>query len=142
VSLSFCKGENNMNITIIGAGSWGIALAFLLNKNGHNVKMWSKNENEVEIINYTRKIDRYLPDFIIPKDITVYNDMERSLEGAEMIVMAVPSVAIRECAKKVNEYKKDCIVVDVAKGIEESTLKRLSEVIQEEMPEAKVVTLS
>lgn len=131
-----------MNVTIIGAGSWGIALAFLLNKNGHNVKMWSKNENEVETINNTHKIDRYLPGFIIPKDIIVYNDMEKSLEGAEMIVMAVPSVAIRECAKKVNEYKKDCIVVDVAKGIEESTLKRLSEVIQDEMPEAKVVTLS
>lgn len=131
-----------MNITIIGAGSWGIALAFLLNKNGHNVKMWSKNEDEVEMINKTHTIDRYLPGFIIPEDIVVYRDIEKALESAEIVVMAVPSIAVRECAKKVNRYKKDCIVVDVAKGIEESTLKRLSEVIQEEMPEAKVVTLS
>lgn len=131
-----------MNITVVGAGSWGIALAFLLNKNGYNVKMWSKNENEVETINKTHTIDRYLPGFVIPEDIIVYSDMEKALQGAEIVVMAVPSIAVRECAKKVSQYKKDCIVVDVAKGIEEATLKRLSEVIQEEMPEAKVVTLS
>lgn len=131
-----------MNITVVGAGSWGIALAFLLNKNGHNVKMWSKNENEVETINKTHTIDRYLPGFIIPEDIIVYSDLEKALESAEMIIMAVPSIAVRECAKKINQFKKDCIVVDVAKGIEETTLKRLSEVIQEEMPQAKIVTLS
>ena len=131
-----------MNISIIGAGSWGIALAALLNKNGHTVKMWSKNNEEVEIINTQHTIDRYLPGFIIPEAIVVYNDIEKALESAEIVVMAVPSVAVRECAKKIKQYKKECIVVDVAKGIEESTLKRLSEVIQEEIPLAKVVTLS
>lgn len=131
-----------MNITIVGAGSWGIALATLLDINGHSVKMWSKNKNEVEMINKNHSIDRYLPGFTISENIIVYDNMEKALENAEMIVMAVPSIAVRECARKVNEYKKDCIVVDVAKGIEEATLKRLSEVIQEEMPAAKVVTLS
>ena len=131
-----------MNITIIGAGSWGIALASLLNKNGHNVKMWSKNEEEVEIINRDHMIERYLPGFIIPSTIIVYNDVKVALEDAEMVIMAVPSIAVRACAKLVSQYKKDCIVVDVAKGIEEATLLRLSEVIEEEMPQAKVVTLS
>jgi glycerol-3-phosphate dehydrogenase (NAD(P)+) len=131
-----------MNITIVGAGSWGIGLASLLTRNLHTVKMWSHCKEEVDMINTNHQIDKYLPGYIIPKEIVVYNDLEKALEGAEMIVMAVPSIAVRECAKKVNQYKKDCIVVDVAKGIEESTLKRLSEVIEEEMPEAKVVTLS
>lgn len=131
-----------MNITIVGAGSWGIALAALLNYNKHSVKMWSKNKQEVEQINNNHCIDKYLPGFSIPESIVVYNDLEEALKDAEMIVMAVPSIAVRECAKKVNEYKKDCIVVDVAKGIEESTLMRLSEVIKEEIPLAKVVTLS
>lgn len=131
-----------MNITIIGAGSWGIALASLLNKNGHIVKMWSKNKEEVEIINTKHTIARYLPGFNIPQSIVVYNKMDKALENAEMIIMAVPSIAVRECAKQINQYKKECIVVDVAKGIEEATLKRLSEVIKEEIPLARVVTLS
>lgn len=131
-----------MNICVVGAGSWGIALASLLNNNGHAVKMWSKNKDEVKMINTKHTIERYLPGFIIPESIIVYENLEVALENAEIIIMAVPSIAIRECAKMVNKYKKDCIVVDVAKGIEESTLKRLSEVIEEEMPESKVVTLS
>lgn len=131
-----------MNISIVGAGSWGIALASLLNYNKHNVKMWSRNKEEADIINNLHCIEKYLPGYDIPKEIIVYNDLEKSLSDTQMVVMAVPSIAVRECAKMVNQYKKDCIVVDVAKGIEESTLKRLSEVIEEEMPNAKVVTLS
>lgn len=131
-----------MNITVIGAGSWGIALASLLKNNGNNVKMWSKSKEEIEIINTTHCIDKYLPNFKISEEIIVYEGVEEALKDSEMVILAVPSVAIRACAKMVNEYKKDSIVVNVAKGIEESTLKRLSEVIKEEMPLSKIVTLS
>lgn len=130
-----------MNITVIGAGSWGIALAALLNNNGHQVKMWSKNKEEVEIINKKHCIERYLPNFNIPENIVVYDDMELALKNAEMVVLAVPSKAVRECSKKVNKYYNNGIIVNVAKGIEESTLKRLSEVIKEENQTCEIVTL-
>ena len=65
------KRRKYMNISVIGAGSWGIALATLLNKNGHSVKMWSKNKEEVELINKEHMIDRYLPGFNIPVSIIV-----------------------------------------------------------------------
>lgn len=131
-----------MNVTVVGAGSWGIALASLLNSNGHKVKMWSRSKEEVDIINNEHCIPKYLPGFIIPESIVVYEDMEVALKDAEMIILAVPSIAVRDCAKQVNKYNSNAIVVNVAKGIEEATLKRLSEVVKEEMPECEIVTLS
>jgi len=131
-----------MNIGIIGSGSFGIALACLLNNNGHNVKIWSRSVEEVKQINEKHLMERYLPGLEIPQSIQAFEEMEDAVNNTELIVLAVPSVAIRECSKKLSKYLKDQIIVNVAKGIENGTLKRLSCVIEEETNSKKIAVLS
>jgi len=130
-----------MKVCIIGSGSFGLALSKLLFENNHKVTIWSKNMEEVESINTNHKIERYLPDVTIPSEIVATNNLEEAVTSSEMIVLAVPSVAIRECSKNISKFVKDQIIVNVAKGIEGGTLKRLSEVIKEEMPNGQRVAV-
>ena len=130
-----------MKVCLIGSGSFGLALSKLLFENKHKVIIWSKNSEEVESINTNHKIERYLPDVTIPSEIVATNDLEEAVTSSEMIVLAVPSVAIRECSKNISKFVKNQIIVNVAKGIESGTLKRLSEVIKEEMPAGQRVAV-
>ncbi|MBP3284821.1 MAG: NAD(P)H-dependent glycerol-3-phosphate dehydrogenase [Clostridia bacterium] len=122
-----------MKIGVIGAGSWGLALAGLLIDNGHAVKVWSRNSDETTEINEKHELKRYLPGVIFSEELRAYTDMAEVVKDSEVIVLAVPSVAVRECAKKLKLYLTTQIVVNVAKGIEAGSLKRLSEVIREEI---------
>jgi len=131
-----------MNIGIIGSGSFGIALACLLNNNGHNVKVWSRSVDEIEQINEKHVTERYLPGLKIPDDIKAFEDMEEVVLNTELIVLAVPSISVRECSKKLSKYLKNQIIVNVAKGIEKDTLKRLSCVIEEETKSKRIAVLS
>ena len=130
-----------MNIGVIGSGSWGMALSCLLVENTHKVKVWSRNENEVNEINRFHKLDRYLPGIELPEDIVATGDILEAIKDTNMIVLAVPSIAIRECTKMIAENLDDQIIVSVAKGIEEKSLKRLSEVIREEVPKKQRIAI-
>ena len=105
-----------MRIGVIGAGSWGLALAGLLIDNGHEVKVWSRNSNEVVEINENHELKRYLPGIKFSEKLKAYTDMEEAVKDTEIIVLAVPSVAVRECSKKLKTYLDKQIVVNVAKG--------------------------
>lgn len=131
-----------MNIAVVGSGSFGIALSCLLNNNGHNVRIWSRNVEEINQINSKHVMEKYLPGLEIPHDIVAYGDMVEAVKNTEMIVLAVPSVAVRECSRKLNEYLENQIIVNVAKGIEKDTLKRLSCVIEEETKSTRIAVLS
>lgn len=123
-----------MNICTIGSGSWGIALSMLLTDNGHNVKIWSRNPEEVSEINDKHTAIRYLPEIVIPNEIKATNDIKEAIDDSEIIILAVPSTAIRECSKMIAGLLDNQIIVNVAKGIETGTLKRLSQVMEEELP--------
>ena len=130
-------------VSVIGSGSWGTALAWLLCNNGHRVTLWSflKEENDM-FIEHHENTDK-LPGVILPDSVDYTTDLEKAVKGAELMVMAVPSPAVRSTAKKMNEFVKDGqIIVDVAKGIEEATLKIMTEVIEDELPQANVAVLS
>lgn len=130
-------------VGIIGAGSFGTALALLLNKNGHDVTVWSHRESEVIELTRTREHKNKLPGVPLPEEMKFTARIEEALEGKGVVVMAVPSTAVRETAKKMSPYVKDGqIIVDVAKGIEESTLMTLSQQIEQEIPQADVAVLS
>ncbi len=132
-----------MKICIIGSGSWGTALGKLLFENGHDVTIWSRNQDEVESIKTNHELKRYLPGVIIPSGINATTDLEFGIKDTKMIVLAVPSVAVRECSKNISRYLTDQIVVNVAKGLEKGTQKRLSEVMKEELPKGqKIAVLS
>ncbi len=131
------------NVGIMGAGSWGTALALLLNKNGHQVTVWSVSEEEVKMLSEKREHVSKLPGVKIPDDMVFTNDMESAVKGKDFLVLAVPSPFTRSTAHNMSPYVTEGqIIVDVAKGIEESTLMTLSQQIEEEIPQAEVAVLS
>ena len=131
------------NVGIMGAGSWGTALALLLHRNGHQVTVWSISKEEVEMLSEKREHVSKLPGVKLPEDMVFTTDMENTIKGKDFIVLAVPSPFTRNTARSMSPYVADGqIIVDVAKGIEEDTLMTLSQQIEQEIPQANVAVLS
>lgn len=130
-------------IGVLGAGSWGIALARLLHKNEHEITVWSISEEEVQMLCETHEHKTKLPGVILPADMKFTSDLKETVEKNEVLVLAVPSVFIRSTAKSIAPFvKKDQLIINVSKGIEEATLMTMSEVIEEELSVARVAVLS
>ncbi|MGL4730458.1 MAG: NAD(P)H-dependent glycerol-3-phosphate dehydrogenase [Clostridium sp.] len=130
-------------IAFLGAGSFGTALGIMLAKKGHEVAIWAHKEETIDDINIKRENIRYLPNIIIPNNVTGYKNMVEAIEGSDIIVLSVPSHAVREVSKEISKYvKPEQIIVTVAKGLENNTLKRLSEVMKEEIENNPIVVLS
>ena len=131
------------NISIMGAGSWGIALSILLNNNGHNVKVWSVFPQEIEELDKTRENKKCLPGVIIPDSIQFTTKAEDAVMGADVIVLAVASPYTRSTARLFAPFVKEGqYIVNVGKGIEEETLETLYDVVSDEIPNATVAVLS
>lgn len=131
------------NVGVLGAGSWGTALSVLLSDNGHQVTVWSIDENEVKMLNEKREHELKLPGVKLPDDMVITGDLGSTIRGRDFLVLAVPSPFTRSTAKKMSPFVAEGqIIVDVAKGIEESTLMTLSRQIEQEIPQADVAVLS
>ncbi|HHY27714.1 MAG TPA: NAD(P)H-dependent glycerol-3-phosphate dehydrogenase [Desulfitobacterium dehalogenans] len=129
-------------ITVYGAGSWGTALAVSMGKAGHEVALLGRNLNEMELMEQRRENLRYLPGVVLPQTVKPTGD-SGVLEEAEMLVLSVPSHSVRETAQKIRGHlKQGTIIVNTAKGLEEGSYKRLSQVLTEELPHNPVVVLS
>ncbi len=130
-------------IGIIGAGSWGIALGRLLACNGHKVTVWSILPDEIDMLKTKHEHTEKLPGVKLPDDMEYTTDLKETCTDKDVLVLAVPSPYIRKTSASMKEYIKDGqIIVNVAKGVEESTLYTLSQVIEEEIPCANVTVLS
>ncbi|MDO5135551.1 MAG: NAD(P)H-dependent glycerol-3-phosphate dehydrogenase [Eubacteriales bacterium] len=130
-------------ISVMGAGSWGTALAILLHNNGHQVTLWSALKNEVELLNEKRENPSKLPGVKIPEEIWITQEIQPAMEDPDVCVLAVPSPFTRSTSKQLAPYvRQGQIIVNVAKGVEEKTLMTLSEIIEEEIPQANVCVLS
>lgn len=122
-------------IAVVGAGSWGTALAMVLADNSHEVRLWSHNENQVKEINDCHTNKKYLPEIVLPDLIVGYASLREALDGVDTVILAVPTKAIREVLGKVREVISSPITIaHVSKGIEPDTLLRISEMIKEELP--------
>lgn len=131
------------NVGVMGAGSWGTALALLLHKNGHQVTVWSINQEEVDMLSSKREHTSKLPGVKLPEEMIFTSNMEEAIVGKDFLVLAVPSPFTRSTVRNMKPYVKEGqIIVDVAKGIEEATLMTLSQQIEEELPQADVAVLS
>ncbi|MCL2088246.1 MAG: NAD(P)-dependent glycerol-3-phosphate dehydrogenase [Oscillospiraceae bacterium] len=129
-------------ITILGSGGFGTALAVAAYSSGNEVTLWSAFEEELEGIRKDGENKRLLPGVDVPGEITLSSDITRAA-NSDMVIFAVPSFAVREVAQKAAPYIKGGIVlVNVAKGFEQQSLKRLSTVIAEEIPGRTIVILS
>ena len=130
-------------ISVIGAGSWGTALSVLLHKNGHEVTLWSVLEDEVKMLREKREHESKLPGVKLPEEMEITTDLEKSLKDPDVVVLAVPSPFTRSTAHNMAPFVRDGQkIVNVAKGVEEKTLMTLSEIIEEEIPNADVCVLS
>ena len=130
-------------IGMIGAGSWGTALTWLLTNNGHHVTVWSALDAEIEMLKKDREQKSKLPGVILSEDTRFTTDLKAAAEGKDLLVLAVPSPFTRSTAARLKDVVEDGqIIVNVAKGIEENTLMTLSQIIEEEVPQAEVAVLS
>lgn len=128
--------------SIIGSGSWGIALAVLLHTNGHQVTVCSTTPQKSELLRSTRRL-KTLPGLKLPADMEFISDMETAVKDKDFVVLAVPSIHVRFMARRIRPFcPPGRIIVNVAKGIEEATLMTLTEVIEEELPGVNVAVLS
>jgi glycerol-3-phosphate dehydrogenase (NAD(P)+) len=130
-------------ISVLGAGTWGTALAILLSNNGHEVTIWTIIENEARMLSEHRNEIKNLPGAKLPAEVKVTMNLEEACSGKELLVMAVASPYIRSTAKLASPFiKEGQKIVNVSKGIEDVTLRTLSEVISEEIPQADIAVLS
>lgn len=130
-------------ISVIGAGSWGIALANLLAGNGHDVTVWSIMKDEIDMLDKNHEHLDKLPGVKLNDSIKYTTDLEKACKEKDILVLAVPSVYTRSTSHSMAPFITDGqIIVNVAKGVEENTLLTLSEIITEEIPNANVCVLS
>lgn len=131
------------NVGVLGAGSWGTALSVLLHDNGHQVTIWSIDPKEVQMLSKKREHEAKLPGVRLSDEIAITNELEEAITGRDFLVLAVPSPYTRATARSMSSYVAEGqIIVDVAKGIEETTLMTLSRQISQEIPQADVAVLS
>ncbi|WP_028400476.1 NAD(P)H-dependent glycerol-3-phosphate dehydrogenase [Ectobacillus panaciterrae] len=122
-------------ITVVGAGSWGTALAMVLADNGHEVRIWGNRQEQMDEINEHHTNKRYLPDIDLPENIVAYVSLEEALRDTENILLVVPTKAIREVLGSMKSLlTKPVTIIHASKGIEPDTSKRISEMIEEEVP--------
>ena len=129
-------------VSILGGGSWGIGLAVLLHKNGHQVTVWSAVPQEIAYLKEHHE-HKMLPGVKLPEDIVYTTEDARGVEGMDLLVMAVASAYTRVTAKRLAPLVAEGqMIVNVAKGIEDGTYMTLSEIIEQEIPQAQVAVLS
>lgn len=130
-------------IGVIGAGSWGVALSLLLHQNGHELTVWSALEQEITMLRTEREHKDKLAGVKLPLEMEFTTDLKTAVQNKDMLVLAVPSMFTRSTAHNMSGLVKEGqIIVNVAKGIEESTLMTLTQIIEDEIPQANAAALS
>jgi len=130
------------DLGIVGAGSWGTALALLLSSNGNQVTLWARDSTLVDVLRRKRVNQKYLPGIILPESIEIEADLNRAVQNKEGIVIAVPSHAVRSVIKNITAIGNMVNIISVAKGIENDTLLRVSQILAERFDENKIAVLS
>lgn len=129
--------RTGVRTAVLGAGSWGTTLAVLLEEKGYQVRLWEYFPELAEAIRRDRENRRFLPGIPVPRSVRITSDMEEALEGATRIVFVTPSHTMRNVARLArsrSSFDRSAIVINAAKGLEERTLCRMSEVLAQELP--------
>ncbi len=122
-------------VVVLGAGSWGTALSIVLVENGHDCLLWSHREEQANEINQLHSNEKYLPGTVLPATLCATSSLKEAAAHGKIIVMAVPTKGIRDVCSDIKEWIKEPVLfVHVSKGIEPDSLKRISEVMREELP--------
>ena len=133
----------NKNITLLGGGSWGTALAKLLSENGHKVTVWLRDENQCQTLRTERVNKKYLPKVQIPENIVFTSDINKAVKDARILLLVTPTQMIRKVLKQIKEeYKRDKIIINASKGIEIGTMDLVSDIVNEETKNCTFAVLS
>ncbi|MGV3488072.1 MAG: NAD(P)H-dependent glycerol-3-phosphate dehydrogenase [Tuberibacillus sp.] len=123
-------------VAVLGAGSWGTALAMVLADNGHTVKLWGRRQEQMDEINEEHRNERYLPGVELPETIIGTTDIKETLTDVDIIILVTPTKSMREVLGQLREQLTQPVtIVHASKGIEPGTSKRISEIIEEELPQ-------
>ncbi len=133
-----------LNIAVLGDGGWGTTLAILLCRRGFKVTLWGAFSDYAAYMNKKRINTKFLPGVMIPKEIIITHNLKDAIKGKDLIIFAIPSQYMRSIIKKIKrlDYPSGALYLNVTKGIEVGTLKRMSEVIREELGNIKIAVLS
>lgn len=133
-----------INIAVLGDGGWGTALAILLCQKKFKVTIWGAFADYVSYLDKKRINKKFLPDALIPKEVEITSDLNNAVANKELIVLAVPSQYIRQVLKKVKRfgYLPNAVFLNVSKGIEIASLKRVSQIVHDELGNVKLAVLS
>ncbi len=130
------------NINIIGSGGWGTAIAIMLAKNGHDIRLWSYMKSESDDLEKYRENKPFLPGVAIPDSVKFTSDISKC-GTADIIITAVPSHAMRQTAKSLAHYvSKGQLILNISKGLEDGTHATLSQVLREEFPDCEIAVMS
>lgn len=131
-------------VTVLGAGTWGVALAIVLAENGHEVMLWSKFPEETGALRENRTSIKNLPGAVLPENVNFTNDLKEAVEaGPDLLVMTVASLYVREVAHQIRPFVKEgTVIANGAKGLENDTLFFMTEIIEQEIPQCDVAVLS
>ncbi len=148
------KSDKFFSVAVLGAGSWGTALAVLLANKGISVKLWSRRREHADLLNRTRENSLYLPDVVLPDKILVCHSLEQVVRQSNVILFVVPSHVTRQVAEQVSEILSSEIdkgsplpmaVLSASKGIEQDSLLTMTEVLKDVLPDiiaSKLAVLS
>ncbi len=121
-------------VAVIGAGSWGSALAMVLADNNHDVRIWARRSEQIKEINAHHTNKEYLPGIVLPEKVKAFEKMEQALQNVDVVIIVVPTKAIRETIRELTKKLiNKVMIIHASKGIEPGSHKRISEMIEEEM---------
>ncbi|EOH85755.1 NAD(P)H-dependent glycerol-3-phosphate dehydrogenase [Enterococcus villorum] len=125
-------------VAVLGAGSWGTALAQVLAENGHDVRIWGHRPSQIDEINQKHTNHKYLPNHILPESIHAFSEMEQAVQDIDAVLFVVPTKAIRSVATElIDKLNTKPVIIHASKGLEQQTHKRISEILLEELPNEK-----
>ncbi len=131
------------SIAVLGAGSWGTALALLLYGKGHHVNLWMRDKEQRDEIRQTGENKQYLPNVSIPEELNLLTDLEEAVKNVDVILTTVPSQAVRGVLQQISPYiNSNQVIVNASKGLEQKTLLRISEVVEAVLPGQSYVALT
>ena len=124
-----------MKVGLVGGGSWGTTVAALVASNA-SIVMWARDQATVDEINVHHSNEKYLPGATLPKTLKAHSDLEHVARQSEVLIMGVPSNSFRQVAKDVAKYiRRDVPIVSLTKGLEAGTDKRMTQIIEDELPD-------
>ncbi len=137
------EGQKDVAVAVVGSGGFGTCLSSLLARNGLEVRQWCRSPEYAQTLTNRRENTKYLPGVKLPLNVWVTSSLQDAVDGADVVVVAVPSQAVRDTAKAFRPYLAPGVkVLNVAKGIEHDSFLRMSQVLGQELPDTSIASLS